>query len=116
MEYCSQKGESKNGRFETKLWLGKFQKIFFLISQLNNSKFIKLYVKHIKNIVIFSAEEGRIIKFNSSDCPCGKSQDVHNISAMKDQLSNFLDKWENVHEKFSLPTGSSELTTSKVSR
>ncbi|EFO82812.1 hypothetical protein CRE_00638 [Caenorhabditis remanei] len=53
-------------------------------------------------------EELRIMTFDHSECNCKKTRDGQDISVMKNQLSDFLKKWDNLYEKLKsvrLPSG-----------
>ncbi|EGT43163.1 hypothetical protein CAEBREN_09483 [Caenorhabditis brenneri] len=41
-------------------------------------------------------EEQRHISFSHLDCECGKAQNARDITAMKNQMSQFLEKWEDM--------------------
>lgn len=41
-------------------------------------------------------EEQRHITFSHLDCECGKAQNARDITAMKNQMSQFLEKWEDM--------------------
>lgn len=55
------------------------------------------------------SEEQRIMMFDHSDCACKNAQDAREISEMKNQLGDFIVRWENVFKQ--LPPNLSALAS-----